>query len=245
MKQLIKLIALLTPYGAHSYFLMFGILLLCGFGLPLPEDIVLIAGGILSARGICDFWITTAVCMAGVLVGDGVVFFLGRRFERRIKNLWLFRRILNERVDSKISSIFKKYGDRMVFIGRFMPGLRMPIFMSAGIYRVTPWKFFALDGFAAMISVPVWIYVGYIFGANLEELERGMRKFKFGFYTILAAIAAIIFVLWFMKNRVVKRRLSEIEQEAHKPRPGVASAPIATLAKEDAARLKDPRAGGG
>lgn len=209
MKGLIKLLAFLTPYGVHSYFFMFGLLLACGFGLPLPEDIILIAGGILSARGVTTFAMTTTVCMAGVLIGDGIIFFLGRIMEKRIKNAWPFKRFLNDRVDARVSQVFTKYGDKVVFMARFMPGLRMPLFLSAGIYRVPPWKFFLLDGFAAIISVPAWVYVGFIFGQNLEELERALRKFKFGFYTILGVLVGIvIFSIW-MKRRIVKRQLQK------------------------------------
>jgi membrane protein DedA with SNARE-associated domain len=184
---------------------MFAVLLACGFGLPLPEDVVLISGGILSARGVCNFWVTTFICLAGVLVGDGVVFFAGRRYGAHVKTSWLFRRLFTERVDSKISGIFAKYGDKVVFLGRFMPGLRMPIFLTAGTYKLSPAKFFALDGLAALISVPLWVWVGFIFGDNFEKLEKMIKGFKIGMYGILGAILLIVLVLYFLKRRVTEK----------------------------------------
>lgn len=65
----------------------------------------------------------------------------------------------------------------------------MPIFLTSGAYQIKPWKFFALDGFAALISVPVWIYLGFLFGDNLELLEKKIRHLQTG---ILAGVAAIV-----------------------------------------------------
>jgi len=201
MKLLLNLLEFITPYGTYSYFVMFAILIACGFGFPMPEDIVLITGGILSARGITDIWIVNIVCMFGVLMGDGTVFFLGRRYGHRIKTFPVIRKILNEKTDKRVEHIFRKYGKKVIFFARFMPGLRTPIFMTGGIYRVSPWTFLLLDGFAALISVPVWIHVGYLFGKNLEELEKKMQEFQFGIYAILALLLILIVVISRLKKK--------------------------------------------
>lgn len=201
MKLLLDLLEFMTPYGTYSYFVMFGFLIACGFGFPMPEDIVLITGGILAARGITDVWMVNMVCMMGVLMGDGTVFYLGRRYGQRIKTFPIIRKILNEKTDQRVEHIFRKYGKKVIFFARFMPGLRTPIFMTGGIYRVSPWTFLLLDGFAALISVPLWIHVGYLFGKNLEELEKKMQEFQIGLYVILFAVIVLIVVI----NRAKKK----------------------------------------
>jgi membrane protein DedA with SNARE-associated domain len=213
MQVLIDLLAFLTPYGVYSYYVMFGLLIACGFGLPMPEDIILITGGILSARHATDLWIVNLVCMVGVLGGDAVVFFMGRRFGPTIKSVGIFKRVINEKNDRRVMNVFSKFGDKVIFMGRFMPGLRMPLFLTAGIYQVPPWKFFLLDGAAALISVPLWIYLGYLFGANLEELEHKVRQFQVGIYVAVAA-AVLLFILF---SVLKKRTMNRIEQ----PGPGI------------------------
>lgn len=205
MRLLIDLLAFLTPYGNYSYYVMFGILIACGFGFPMPEDIVLISGGILASRGITDFWVVNAVCMAGVLLGDGTVFFLGRRFGPAIKSKGIFRKIVNDRIDQKVAHIMQRFGDKVIFMARFMPGLRTPIFMTCGIYQVKPWKFFLLDGLAAIISVPLWIYVGYFFGKNLETLEVRIKQFQYGIYGVLVAAVAGFIAYSLMKKRTLRK----------------------------------------
>ncbi len=208
MQQLIDLLNFLIPYGIYSYWIMFGLLIACGFGLPMPEDIVLITGGILASRGICEFWIVHATCMAGVMIGDGTIFFIGRHFGPSIKSKRFYKRILNKKNDSRVKLFFSKYGDKVIFMARFMPGLRMPLFITAGIYGVSPIKFFALDGLAAIISVPAWIYVGYIFGTNLELLESKIQQFQFGIYGVLAIAILLGVIFYYTKNRVIKKQLS-------------------------------------
>jgi membrane protein DedA with SNARE-associated domain len=205
MKLLINFLDFLMPYGTLSYFVIFGVLLACGFGFPMPEDIILVTSGILAARHIINLEIAMALCMAGVLMGDGIVFSLGRYQGHRLRNTRFFRWILPPKRDELVKSIFQKNGDKFIFMARFMPGLRTPMFFAAGTYKVTYWKFFLLDGFAALISVPLWVYVGYLFGANLEELEKVMRKFQHGFYLFLVGIILLVVVGLFLKKRFLEK----------------------------------------
>ena len=68
----------------YTYLLVFGILLLCGFGLPIPEDITLITGGLMAYYGKADVFVMIGVGLAGVMIGDGAMFQLGKRFGTRV-----------------------------------------------------------------------------------------------------------------------------------------------------------------
>jgi membrane protein DedA with SNARE-associated domain len=204
MKILIDLLNFIQPYGTYSYFVILAVLLACGFGLPLPEDITLVAAGILAARNIIDFNSAVALCMVGVLLGDGIVFGLGSRYGTRLRNTKFFSIIIPERRDAAVKAVLQKYGDKVIFMARFMPGLRTPIFFATGSYHVSFWKFLFLDGFAALISVPLWVYVGFLFGSNLEELEKVVRKAQFGIYTALAFLIVLFISAYFLKKRYFK-----------------------------------------
>jgi hypothetical protein len=204
MKLLIDLLHFIQPYGIYSYAVIFGVLLACGFGLPMPEDITLVVAGILAARDVIDFNISVVVCMAGVLIGDGTIFYLGSRYGTKLRGTKFFSFILPERRDIAVKAIFDKYGDKVIFMARFMPGLRTPLFFATGSYHVPFWKFLLLDGFAAIISVPLWVYVGYLFGANLEELETVIKKAQFGVYAALIGLIAVFVAAWYAKKRLTK-----------------------------------------
>ena len=83
------LVAIFTDYG---YFTVFFILLICGFGVPIPEDITLVAGGIIAGLGFADVHTMVVVSLFGVLIGDGTMFTLGRIFgETKNRPLYLIQ----------------------------------------------------------------------------------------------------------------------------------------------------------
>jgi len=209
MELLIRLLDFLMPYGTQSYIIMFLVLLACGLGLPLPEDIVLVTAGILASHDITEFWITNIVCMVGVLGGDGFMFSAGRYFGPRNRETWLFKRVMSEKMDKRVEQVFARWGNKVIFMARFMPGLRAPIFMTAGTYQVAPSKFLLLDGFAALISVPGWIWIGELFGDNLELLHEKMKQFQA--LTIGSLVVAIVVGVVVIK---IKRRNESAAQSS-------------------------------
>ena len=201
MELLIWFTDLIRPYGVYSYLLMFGVLIACGFGFPMPEDIVLITGGLLASQNVVNEYTVFIVTMAGVLIGDSTIFLLGKKYGKNIQNLGPFKKIITPERGARIEKALDKYGDKVIFIARFLPGLRTPIFLSTGIYGVPFWKFFALDGLAALISVPVWIWVGYAFGNNLPALEAKISQMQLGLYSILGIVIVAFFgFIWAKKK---------------------------------------------
>ena len=201
MSLIIQLLDYLTAYGSYAYVFMFVILLACGFGLPIPEDIILITGGILSARGVCDVYITFLVTFLGVMIGDGTVFSIGKMFGPKLKPTRFYKAILPPHREETVRGWFQKHGEKVIFFARFAPGLRTPLFMTAGMYRVPYWKFLAFDGFAALISVPFWIWLGFVFGSNLELLGKKIHEAQFGLYGVLALILVGMIGLFFLKKK--------------------------------------------
>ena len=78
MSWFIAHLSTMTPLGAYAW--LGGILLLCGLGLPIPEDISLIAAGYFSWKGVLYIHTAFAICFAAVVTGDTAAFFMGRLF---------------------------------------------------------------------------------------------------------------------------------------------------------------------
>lgn len=192
------LIAFFTDYG---YIAVFGILILCGFGLPIPEDITLVSGGVISGLDLANPHTMCVVGLAGVLIGDSTMFLAGRIFGYRIQRIRTFRRILSPRRFSQIQRKFKQYGLSLLFVARFLPGLRSPIYLVAGMSRRIPYHTFILmDGFAALISVPVWIYLGYFFADNLDLLMEYVKDVQKLIYLCLGVVILIVLLVYLKKR---------------------------------------------
>ena len=66
--------------GFPAYATMFGLLVLCGLGFPINEDIVLLVSAALTLSGVMDPVPLMMVAWAGLLIGDGLIFHWGHRY---------------------------------------------------------------------------------------------------------------------------------------------------------------------
>jgi len=193
------LMPIFTEYGYWAVFLM---LLICGFGVPVPEDVTLVAGGVIAGLGYADVHTMFAIGMAGVLIGDGMMFLLGRTLGHKILQWPGFRRILTQDRFERAQNAFHQYGKWVMFVPRFLPGLRTPIYFSAGMSRrVSFFTWFSMDGIAALISVPIWVYLGYFGAQNWDWMFSILHRFQYGLFALLGLGALALFIVWWRKRR--------------------------------------------
>jgi membrane protein DedA with SNARE-associated domain len=198
---------LLNFYGPMPYLIVFGILLACGMGVPIPEDITLVVGGILAYYGVCNVWVMIGVCLAGVMIGDSLVFWLGAKYGRPLTKKWFFHKVLpDERLDA-VQGKFKRYGNKLIFAARFMPGLRAPIFFSAGVLHLPFSVFFWFDGVAALLSVPAIVGGVYVFGDEIDQFIKAMRSFEYGIFAAILAVILLLVVKWYLNHRQSMRKV--------------------------------------
>lgn len=189
---------LLDFYGPYPYLIIFGILLGCGLGVPIPEDITLIAAGALTYYGVSDLGLMIVVSLFGVMIGDSFMYFLGAKYGRRLTKKWFFQKILPDARLEKVSKMLNERGQKLLFAARFMPGLRAPIFFSAGVLKVPYLRFFAYDGMAALISVPAIIISVFYLG---ETIEKWIRKIEHGIFFVILAVILFFVAKYFWKRR--------------------------------------------
>ncbi len=167
------MVVLVSSYIEHfTYVGLFVVLLLCGLGLPLPEDVALLAGGYLVHRGVTRYPLTLLVSLVGVVAGDNSLFFLGRRFGTGLVRYFGIKRPDTQLQLERIRGFMDRHGHRAIFYARFLAGLRALIYLTAGSFGVSPGRFLIYDFLGAVISVPVVVSLGYLFGGQLEAVIR-------------------------------------------------------------------------
>jgi len=189
----------------------FIVLLLCGLGLPIPEDIVLVTAGVLGQIDGRSWIEISALMYAGVLAGDSITFFAGRYFGGWVLTSLWFQRILPPQKQAKVVDFFEKNGSMGLFIARFLPGLRAPIFFTAGSMKVPFIKFIFFDGLAALISVPVFVWLGHwMWGKFYDDIEQFNRTLSrsqgYALWGVLGivVISVIVFLIWRRKRKAIK-----------------------------------------
>src|SRR5438045_637371 len=110
---------LLNFYGPVHYLIIFGVLLLCGFGLPVPEDITLIVAGVISYYGLTNVHLMVLIAFFGVMIGDSTIFFLGSKYGNKLTKTGPFSRVLTPDRLAAVKKRFKKRGNKILFADRF------------------------------------------------------------------------------------------------------------------------------
>lgn len=186
------LIALLgSTAGLTAYGLVFVILLAAGFGLPLPEDIPLVMGGVLVHRGQANLWVMILIGYLGIIIGDSIMFSLGRRFEGRTPGLLQRMRIITPERRQRVEELFKKHGEKIVMIARFLPGVRTVTYFTAGSVGMSYTKFIIYDSIAALASAPIFVVLGYYFGADIDSL---LARIAHGERNVIIALVLILLI---------------------------------------------------
>ncbi|WP_373602789.1 DedA family protein [Aggregatibacter sp. HMT-949] len=192
------LISFFTDYG---YWAVLFVLIICGFGVPIPEDVTLVSGGVIAGLypESVNSHLMLLVSMIGVLIGDSCMYWLGRIYGTRILRFRPMRKIVTLKRLKMVRDKFAQYGNRVLFVARFLPGLRAPIYMVSGITRrVSYTRFVLIDFCAAIISVPIWVYLGEFGAKNLHWLHEQIQKGQMVIYVLIGLLG--LFLVWKWKK---------------------------------------------
>ncbi len=195
---------------AYSPLIVYGIIVmlmvLSSFGLPVPEEVTLLSSGLVAhmanhpaeypppyegAVGVQTLNVDIVAFFA-VFLSDFLVFSLGKHFGPKIFESKALRKLSPE-AKARIFSWTKKYGAFAGGIFRFTPGLRFPGHLACGMLGTKTWKFVAVDGFAALISVPTQVYLISYYG---REILTTVREFKIWFFGALT----VFIIIWGLKK---------------------------------------------
>ena len=193
---------LVSAYIQHfTYLGLLVVLILCGMGLPIPEDVALLAGGFLVHRGIIRYPITLAVALVGVVAGDNSLFFLGRRFGTVLVAYLGIGRPRSQRQIEWLTEFMRRHGHRAIFYARFVAGLRALVYLTAGSLGVSPLRFFLYDLAGAVVSVPIVVTLGYLFGNELEVVLHYIGGVEKMVWVVVALSLGVIAMRMLMFTR--------------------------------------------
>jgi membrane protein DedA with SNARE-associated domain len=189
----------LLSYGLVAVFVA---LITTSFGMPIPEDVSLAAAGVLAAKGHAPYWAAWLVGYLGVLGGDIIAYGMGRRVGLHPQGF--ISRLVGPEDIERIEQFYERYGHWAIVIARQFPGMRMPAFFFAGASGISPLRFLAIDGAAAIITTTVFTALGFWFADRLEWLVDQLSQFKQVGMVVLAVV--VVLIVWRVVRQQLKRR---------------------------------------
>ena len=194
-----------------TYAGLFLALLAGSLGVPIPEEAVIIAGGVLAHEEVVHWSFALLICIIGVLSGDIVLYWVGHHWGLQVLGWRPVRHVLTAERAQTLIEAYRRHGVKIVFAARHVMGLRAPSFLMAGTVRIPFWKFFAIDAGSALVGVSFSFGVAYFLTDHLKAILTNVHRVE-RWIAVIALVAGVVALVL-----IVRRRSREVVGVLPKP----------------------------
>jgi membrane protein DedA with SNARE-associated domain len=196
----LKLIVLATLFHPSSYFGIVLFLVLTGCGMPVPEEVAIVLAGVLSAEEKLYWGWALLACLVGALLGDSVMYFIGRRFGETLLSAHpRIYKLLGAEREKRFEDAIERHAFKVMLLARFMVGVRGPVYLAAGVIKMPFRKFIMIDLVCATLVVSCVFGLSYAFGAGVLSWIRD-AEWTLTITIALVSIIAGVYLYWNRKS---------------------------------------------
>jgi membrane protein DedA with SNARE-associated domain len=188
-------------YGAWFIFVAF---IVCGIGLHISEDFLLIPAGALIYHGHMGWTETLLAAYFGLILGDTGWIFVCRTYGTRLIHSKRFKRFMHPRRLLEAKYAMEQRGAIVLILARFIPGTRTPVLTMTGILQLAWWKFLAVELTTVAVTVPVQIGIGYVGAIGYEHAKNLGNMVTLSVAGVALAVAGFIGFRWWKQAKARK-----------------------------------------
>lgn len=179
-----------------SYLGIFLCVFIGNLGIPVPEEVVLLAAGFLAGRHVVELGTLYIVAILSAVAGDACGFVVGRTGGQRLFG-WLSQKstFLRKRYEH-LQGFFQVHGNKAVFLARFIMGARFMAGPMAGAAGMRFRSFFGWNVLGAFIWCSTVITIGYFVGNQLDWVAHVARKSGQWMAVAVLLVLALIWLFW-------------------------------------------------
>ena len=171
--------------------------------LPIvPSETAVITAGVVAAAGDLNLMVIIPVAAAGAFLGDNTAYWIGRRFGERITTRFFSGEKAKRRIDWAQDQL-RERGGELIAIGRFIPGGRTAVTLSAGLLRFHWPRFVLFDAIAGLAWALYASLLGYFGGRTFEH--EAWKGLLLALGIAFAVAAGVEVVRWVLKRRRAAR----------------------------------------
>src|ERR1700682_4576366 len=162
-------------------------------GVPLPGETILVAAALLAAASNqIDIAVVVAAAAAGAIVGDAIGYTVGRRFGMSLLRKYGRYIRLDENRLLIGRYLFSRYGNAVVFFGRFVAVLRMFAALLAGANRMPAGRFFFFNVTGGICCACLFGFGAYAVGTEIFKISKALSLVSLGLFIVAGSAFSIV-----------------------------------------------------
>jgi membrane protein DedA with SNARE-associated domain len=167
-------------WSHYGYLGVFLTLIAAGCGLPIPEELPVLTAGVMVGHedSRLKWYIMLPVVIAGVVLGDTVLYGMGRIWGRQLLEIGFVRRRFPRDKQEKLEKNFAERGISVLLGARLLPGIRAPVFIFAGVLKVPVARFMLADAIYAIPLVSIMFWSAYILTDQVLEIFNQLNAYR-------------------------------------------------------------------
>ena len=190
-------------HSQWALLIMFALLTLESFGLPVPGETALIACSVLAAQGSLSIGWVVVVGVLAAIIGDNLGYWAARKGGRPLLKRHRLTRSYAEKYLPRGERLFAKHGGKAVFLGRFVAVLRVTAAWVAGLSHMHWWRFLAWNAAGGIVWATGVSLISYYLGDAAASAIGKYGLYAAGGALLLSALGFVIV------KRIEKRVLKE------------------------------------
>jgi membrane protein DedA with SNARE-associated domain/membrane-associated phospholipid phosphatase len=188
--------------GSYGYLIVFLLVGIESFGIPLPGETALITASAFAALGRLNIYGVIAVAATGAILGDNAGYWVGKKGGIALVHKYGRYVRLDEKKIARMHSFFEKHGAKTVFLGRFISLLRCWAAALAGVALMPYGTFMLWNALGGVTWAGIFGTLGYVFGKNLPRLEHYLGQASMAAALLVALVVGLaVLARWFSANR--------------------------------------------
>ncbi len=166
--------------------------------------------GLLVFQGKLSWILSIVTAGAGAAVGMTISYWIGYRLGTPFFEKYGTRIHMGPDKLSKVSFWFQKYGNKVLIIAYFIPGVRHITGYFSGITRI-PYRKYAIFAYiGAFFWVSVFISLGKVLGPKWEQYHHTINRYLIIGGIIAAVIFVVIYIYRKNKQYIVDRLINSL-----------------------------------
>ena len=173
---------------------------------PSPSDAIVIVCASLIPLGTIHFVPALILSTIGSELGFLILYYLGTQVDKKLIHAGKFKFLSKEGL-IKAEEWYNKYGNSILIINRFLPGIRPVLAFFAGLSEINLQKTIIFSLISAVLWNSLTLYLGIVFGNNIERIDRFLLQYS-RVTLIIMVIGAVLFLIRYLYQ---KRKTKKIE----------------------------------